>query len=32
MKQKGIESLYLISDHTTFYERYGWEFYCMGMN
>lgn len=29
MKQKGIESLYLISDHTSFYERYGWEFYCM---
>lgn len=29
MKQKGITPLYLITDHTSFYERYGWEFYCM---
>lgn len=29
MKMKGIETLYLITDHTSFYERYGWEFYCM---
>lgn len=26
---KGIETLYLITDHTSFYERYGWEFLCM---
>lgn len=29
MKSKGIVPLYLITDHTTFYERYGWEFFCM---
>lgn len=29
MKQKGIDTLYLITDHDSFYERYGWEFYCM---
>lgn len=29
MKAKGIEPLYLLTDHTGFYERYGWEFYCM---
>lgn len=28
-KSKGIEPLYLITDHTGFYERYGWEFLCM---
>ena len=26
---KGITPLYLITDHTGFYERYGWEFLCM---
>ena len=25
----GISPLYLVTDHTGFYERYGWEFYCM---
>ncbi len=25
----GIPTLYLVTDHTNFYERYGWEFYCM---
>lgn len=25
----GIQTLYLITDHTSFYERYGWEFLCM---
>ena len=25
----GIHTLYLLTDHTGFYERYGWEFYCM---
>lgn len=29
MKEKGIDMLYLITDHDSFYERYGWEFYCM---
>ncbi len=29
MKSKGIETLYLVTDHTSFYERYGWEFLCM---
>lgn len=28
MKEKGISRLYLITDHTSFYERYGWEFLC----
>ena len=29
MKEKGIDTLYLVTDHTSFYERYNWEFYCM---
>lgn len=29
MKNKGIRPIYLITNHTTFYERYGWEFLCM---
>ena len=29
MQAKGIETLYLVTDHTSFYERYGWEFLCM---
>ena len=29
MKKKGIDTLYLITDHTSFYERYGWEFFFM---
>ena len=29
MKAKGIEPLYLLTDHTGFYERYDWEFFCM---
>lgn len=28
-QKKGIGTLYLITDHTSFYERYGWEFLCM---
>lgn len=28
-KAKGIDILYLVTDHTSFYERYGWEFLCM---
>ena len=29
MKQRGVTTLYLLTDHDSFYERYGWEFYCM---
>ena len=28
-KEKGIDTLYLVTDHTSFYERYGWEFLFM---
>lgn len=28
-REKGISPIYLITDHTSFYERYGWEFLCM---
>lgn len=24
----GVATLYLLTDHTSFYERYGWEFLC----
>ena len=29
MRTNGITPLYLVTDHTGFYERYGWEFLCM---
>lgn len=29
MKAQGIDTLYLVTDHTSFYERYGWKFLCM---
>lgn len=29
MKSKGITPIYLVTDHTGFYEKYGWEFLCM---
>ena len=29
LKNKGITPVYLLTDHTSFYERYGWEFLCM---
>ena len=29
MKSFGIDTLYLMTDHTSFYERYGWEYLCM---
>ena len=29
MKDKGVTPIYLVTDHTGFYERYGWEFFCM---
>ena len=25
----GVGTLYLLTDHTSFYERYGWQFLCM---
>ena len=28
-KAKGISPLYLTTNHTDFYERYGWEYLCM---
>lgn len=28
-KAKGISPIYLVTDHTGFYERYGWAFLCM---
>ena len=27
-RQKGISPIYLVTDHTGFYERYGWELLC----
>ena len=29
LKQKNIAPVYLATDHTGFYEKYGWEFFCM---
>ena len=29
MKAKGVTPIYLLTDHIGFYERYGWEFFCM---
>ena len=29
MQQFDIKTLYLLTDHTNFYERYGWEFLCL---
>ena len=29
LKAKGITPVYLVTDHTGFYERYGWQFLCM---
>ncbi|MBQ9158080.1 MAG: GNAT family N-acetyltransferase [Erysipelotrichaceae bacterium] len=29
LRSKGITPVYLLSDHSGFYERYGWEFFCM---
>ncbi len=28
LRSKSITPVYLVTDHTGFYERYGWEFYC----
>lgn len=34
MSSMGIHTLYLLTDHTSFYERYGWKYLCsaIGMN
>ena len=29
MEEMGINTLYLLTNHTSFYERYGWRFLCM---
>ncbi|MDD6038889.1 MAG: GNAT family N-acetyltransferase [bacterium] len=29
MREKGISPVYLLTNHEEFYERYGWEFFCM---
>lgn len=29
LKSKGITPVYLVTDHTGFYEKYGWQFLCM---
>ena len=29
LRSRGISPAYLVTDHTGFYERYGWEFLCM---
>jgi len=29
LRAKGISPVYLLTDHIGFYERYGWEFFCM---
>lgn len=29
MQERGVGTLYLLTNHTGFYERYGWRFLCM---
>ena len=29
LRANGVSPVYLLTDHTGFYERYGWEFLCM---
>lgn len=29
MKNLGINKLYLLTNHSSFYEKYGWTFYCL---
>ena len=29
MKKRDVSPIYLVTDHIGFYEKYGWEFYCM---
>ena len=28
-EQNGTDTLYLLTDHTGFYEKYGWRYFCM---
>ena len=28
LRAMGVSPVYLLTDHTGFYERYGWEFLC----
>jgi Predicted acetyltransferase involved in intracellular survival and related acetyltransferases len=29
MERYGVDTLYLLTNHTSFYERFGWNFLCM---
>ncbi len=29
MENNGISTLYLVTEHISFYEKYGWKFLCM---
>ncbi len=29
LRMHGISPVYLLTDHTAFYERYGWQFHCL---
>ncbi len=29
LRMHGISPVYLLTDHTGFYERYGWQFHCL---
>lgn len=29
MQSRGIDTLYLLTEHDSFYERYGWQFFCL---
>ena len=31
MHAYGVDTLYLLTDHTAFYERYGWEYLCAAL-
>ena len=28
LREAGVSPVYLVTDHTGYYERYGWEYYC----
>lgn len=32
LRSKGISPVYLLTDHTSFYERYGWQFLTLAQN
>jgi GNAT superfamily N-acetyltransferase len=29
LRSKGVSPVYLVTDHTGFYEQYGWDFFCL---